>query len=159
MIGKLLDLITGNATAAIAVACALAGAAGAWTIQGWRMDALQARFDGFVAQTKIIGEQAQKEADAIKTADEKRKEVADHENKSTRNALLADIKRLRDSSARSGNLSSPTPSTGSPDKTCFDPAKLDLALRNLDQGILGIVESGSEAVIDLDTAKAWAASK
>lgn len=73
IISKLLDLITGNATAAIAVACALTGAAGAWTVQGWRLEALEGRWQArelvqVTAANKLISE----------TQDKYRKIEVDH---------------------------------------------------------------------------------
>ena len=116
-------------------------------------------FSFFRAQVQAIGEQAAKEARAKESADKLRKEQADAENKRTTAALQSDLDRLRRANSGKGGLSGPAPSAGSPDRTCLDPAKLDSALRSLDAGILGIVEIGSQAVIDLDSAKAWAQSQ
>ena len=135
---------------------ALSGGGAAWKVQGWRLDAVQARYDGFVATTKAMGEAAQKSADETKAKDKQRQEQADAENKRTIDSLHADIKRLRNERASGGGLSAPAPITADPTRTCFDTAKFSAALRSLDEGILGIVESCSKAVIDLDTAKLWA---
>ena len=70
--------------------------------------------------------------------------------------LRADVKRLRDNRASGGGLSAPATSAESPGRICFDPAKLSGALRKFDEGVLGLVEGCSEAVINLDTAKKWA---
>ena len=113
----------------------------------------------FEAATVALGEAAKQRAEKIATADKLRKEHADAENNRTITNLRADVKRLRDERASGGGLSAPATSAGSPDRICFDPAKFSAALRTLDEGILGIVETGSEAVIDLDTAKQWAQSR
>ncbi len=113
-------------------------------------------FTAFRAEVKTLGEIAQKKADEQKLADAKNKEQSDAQYLATIDSLNRDLKRLRDSRTSGGGLRSPTPSPASPDRTCFDPAKLASALRKLDEGILGIVESGSEAVIGLDSAKKWA---
>ena len=110
----------------------------------------------FEAATVALGEAAKQRAEQIATADKLRKEHADAENDRTITSLRADVKRLRDERARGGGLSAPLATAGSPERACFDPAKLNSALRTLDEGILGIVETGSKAVIDLDTAKIWA---
>lgn len=69
---KLAGGVTGNPMLLIWIAAgafglgALTGAVPAWKVQGWRLDAVQARFDGFVGQTELIGKQAEKEAEAVK---------------------------------------------------------------------------------------------
>lgn len=142
--------------AALAAALFATGFGSAWTLQGWRLDALQAKYDGFVSTTKALGEAAATAADLKAKTDIKTKERADRENKTAIAILRTDIKRMRDVRAGGGGLSAPTPTAGSFDKTCFDPSKFAAALRKLDEGVLGIIESGSEAIIDLDTAKSWA---
>jgi len=53
-------LIVGNPWALVALfALGLSsGAGGAWWVQGWRLDALQGKYDGFVATVKAEGEAA-----------------------------------------------------------------------------------------------------
>ena len=165
MISRLSGLVTQNPMLLVWIALgsftagALSGGGAAWKVQGWRLDAVQARYDGFVATTKAMGEAAQKSADETKAKDKQRQEQADAENKRTINSLHADIKRLRNERASGGGLSAPTPITSDPTRACFDAAQFSAALRRLDEGILGIVETGSEAVINLDTAKKWAQPK
>ena len=110
----------------------------------------------FEAATEAFSVAAKQHAEQVAKADKLRKEKADAENKRTITNLRADVKRLRDNRASGGGLSAPATSAESPERICFDPAKFGAALRALDEGILGIVETGSEAVINLDTAKKWA---
>ena len=123
---------------------------------------VQQAYDSFKAQVKVEGEEAQKKAAAQEMSDKLRKDTADAENKAAVASLTADIAKLR-AAARSspggGGLSAPPTSPSSPTRTCFDPAKLSGALQSLDEGLLGILESGSRAVVDLDNAKAWAQGK
>lgn len=123
--------------------------------------ALQAAFDGFKAQVAAEGKIAQQKADAQAAKDKLSKENADAEHAKSVAALKYDIARLRKqrSNPDFSGLSAPAPTAASPDRTCFDPAKLAGTLRSLDEGLLGIVEIGSKAVIDLDVAKAWARSQ
>lgn len=109
----------------------------------------------FEAATEAFSVAAKQHAEQVAKADKLRKEKADAENKRTINNLRADVKRLRDERTRGGGLSAPAPSAESPDRICFDPAKLSGALRKFDEGVLGIVAECSEAVINLDTAKRW----
>ena len=117
-------------------------------LEKWKADAITA------------GEKAEQEKLAKEADDKKRKEESDAENAKTRRDLAGvydAYRKLRDSrSAGSGGLSAPSPSAASPDRTCFDPAKLGAALRRLDEGVLGIAETGDKAIADLDTAKRWA---
>lgn len=147
--------------AALAISAVLVGigAAGAWTVQGWRLDALQARYDGFVSVTKANGEAAQREADRISKADKSRKEQADAENNRTLAGLRADVKRLRNARAGSSYLPAAAPGTDRPERIAFDRAELESAIRSLDQEVSGIVGQGDEARVNLDTAKRWAQDK
>lgn len=160
--GKLLALVMRNpmllawiALAAFAAGAVTAGGA-AWTIQGWRLAAVQATFDGFVQTTKALGEAAQKAATALEARDKQRKELADAENDRLILRLRTDIKRLRD--ARPGGGFVPAAGAGSlrPDLACFDRAELERALRALDLGVQSLVDEGSATAVDIDTARAWA---
>ncbi len=133
-----------------------AGGGAAWTVQGWRLDAVQSKFDGFVATVKAEGEAAQKLSTAQEKKDKLNKEQTDAETKRTLAALRADNKRLRDARAVGSYVPSAASSTSDPDRACFDRAQLESAVRLLDSEVSGLVEQGSEAVIKLDIVKAWA---
>lgn len=135
---------------------AVAGGGTAWTLQGWRLDAVKAEFKGFVDTTRVMGEAAQKLSDATKAADQKRKDQADVENKRTIDSLRADVKRLRD--ARAGGSFVPAAAAGSlhPEVACFDRPELERAIRDLDREVQGLVDEGSESTVNLDTARTWA---
>ena len=124
-------------------------------VQTARLDAAKAEYAGFVAKTDAIGK-AQEAAAKIKDAQNvTRMETANAENARTRGALNIALNSLRLANSGRGNLSAPAPTAASPTRTCFDPAKLDSALRKLDDGVQEIVGIGSGAVIDLDSAKRW----
>jgi len=131
---------------------------GGW---GWfeksRYDRLKAEYEHFKGGVEALGLAAKKAAADKEAQDKLRKEQADVENKRTTDALLADIKRLRDS--RSGRrIVPPAPAASKcPDgQACFDRAQLELALRDYRSAIRGLVDEGSQITIDLDTAKNWA---
>lgn len=159
---KLVGSVTGNPmlliwlTAAAFGLGAVSGGGLAWKVQGWRLDALQDRYDGFVAATKAEGEKAAITAAATKKADEKRKEVADHENAAALTALRADNLRLRNT--RTGGSYLPAAAAGAvrPDRITFDRAELESAIQRLDAGVSGVAEKGDEARVNLDTARKWA---
>ena len=138
----------------IGIAALVLASMGFGWMKGAHHEALKAA--KFEAATEALSEAAKQHAEQVAEADKLRKEKADAENKRTITSLRADVKRLRDERTRGGGLSAPATSAESPDRICFDPAKLSRALRKLDEGVLGIVEGCSEAVINLDTAKEWA---
>lgn len=135
----------------------VSGGGAAWTVQGWRLDAVQSKFDGFVSTTKAIGEAAQAASDKVKAEDKRKQEKSNHEKTSTITNLLADNKRLRDNRSSSGFLPSTTPGSLSPNRTCFDRVKLEQSIRELDFGLQEITEKCDITRVTLDSAKKWAA--
>ena len=139
------------------IAGGVSGGGAAWTVQGWRLDAVQAKFDGFVATVKAQGEAAQTLKAAQEKKDKLNKEQTDADTTRTLDTLRADVKRLRNESRARGNFVPSTAYTaGSPDRACFDRAGLESAIRVLDSEVSGLVEQGSEAVVKLNAAKTWA---
>ena len=152
-------LIVGNPWALAALfALGLAfGGSGAWWVQGLRLDAVQAEYDGFVATTKAQGEAAKKLADATAAEDKRKKESSDHEYQTTIASLRADVKRMRD--ARAGSRFVPAAPAGSRrvDLACFDRAELERTIRDFDTAIQGLVDQGSADAVGLNVARSWAA--
>ena len=133
------------------------GAGGAWWVQGLRLDAVQAEYDGFVATAKAQGEAAKKLADATAAEDKRKKESSDHEYQTTIASLRADVKRMRD--ARAGSRFVPAAPAGSRrvDLACFDRAELERTIRDFDTAIQGLVDQGSADAVGLNVARSWAA--
>lgn len=162
MINMLLGRVIGNPMLMIWIALgafvagALTGGGAAWTVQGWRLDAVKAEYKGFVDTTRTMGEAAKEKAEATKAADKKRKDQADAENKRTLDRLRADNQRLRN--ARAGSNFVPTAAAGAsrPDLAAFDRAELERSIQRLDAGIQGLIDEGDEAAVNLNTAKTWA---
>ena len=134
------------------------GAGGAWWLQGLRLDAVQAEYDGFVATTKAQGEAAKKEAEAKAKADRQVKESSDREYQTNIASLRADVKRMRD--ARAGSRFVPAAPAGSRrvDLACFDRAELERTIRDFDTAVQGLVDQGSTDAVGLNVARGWAAS-
>lgn len=151
-------MIVGNPWALAALfALGLAfGGSGAWWVQGLRLDALQAKYDGFVATTKAEGEAAKKLADAKAAEDKRKKESSDHEYQTTIASLRADVKRMRDDRARSSFVPAAPAGSRNPGIACFDRAELEQALRRLDAGVSGLVEQGDADAVGLNVARSWA---
>lgn len=133
------------------------GGSAAWWVQGLRLDAVQAEYDGFVATAKAQGEAAKKLADATAAEDKRKKESSDHEYQTTIASLRADVKRMRD--ARAGSRFVPAAPAGSRrvDLACFDRAELERTIRDFDTAIQGLVDQGSADAIGLNVARRWAA--
>lgn len=160
---RLVGLITGNPwvlvwIAAGAFALGLASGGGmAWKVQGWRLDAVQAKFDGFVTTTKVQGEAAEKLAKAEAAEDKRKKEIADHEYQTTIAGLTADIKRMRDDRARSNYVPPAPASSRSPGLACFDRAELEQALQRLDDEVSGLIGEGDADAVGLNVGRTWGA--
>lgn len=159
---RLVAMITGNPTLLLWLALGsfalglASGAGGAWTVQGWRLDTVQAKFDGFVATTKAEGEAAEKLAKAAADEDKRNKERVDREYQTTIAGLAADVKRLRDDRARSGYVPAAPAGSRSPGLACFDRAELEQALRRFDEGVTGIIGEGDADAVGLNSAREWA---
>ena len=133
------------------------GAGGAWWVQGLRLDAVQSKYDGFVATTEAEGAAAKKLAEAAAAEDNRKKESSDHEYQATIASLRADVKRMRD--ARAGSRFVPAAPAGSRrvDLACFDRAELERTIRDFDTAIQGLVDQGSADAVGLNVARSWAA--
>lgn len=159
---RLVGMVTGNpmvlvwlAVAAFALGALTAGGA-AWRVQGWRLDAVQSKFDGFVSTVKAEGEAADKLAKATAAANKKAKESSDHEYEANITALVADNQRLRNARASRGYLPAAASGSRSPETVTFDRAKLQQTLRHLDDGVSGLIDSCDKDAIALKVARVWA---
>jgi len=162
-VNRLVALVIGNPTLFLwlllgSFALGLAsGAGGAWTVQGWRLDAVKAEFDGFTATVKAQGEAAEKLAKAAAAEDKRNKEKSDADYQNAISGLRADVKRLRDDRARSGYVPAAPAGSRSPGLACFDRAELEQALQRLDVGVSGIIGEGDADAVGLNAARSWAA--
>lgn len=133
----------------------LLGFSAAWSWQASNLDAVSAEYKGFVDTTRALGDAAQTASLEQEARDKVEKTKADNENKLTITALRADVKRLRNARASSNYLPGPAPDSRSPDVSCFDRTELEQSLRSFDAGIQGLVDEGSEAAVNLNTARRW----
>jgi hypothetical protein len=159
---RLVGMITGNPTLLLWLALGsfalglASGAGGAWTVQGWRLDAAQAKFDGFVTTTKAQGEAAEKLAKAKADEDKRKKESSDHEYQTTIAGLNADIKRMRDDRARSRFVPAAPAGSRSVGLACFDRADLERTLQQFDEAVTGLIAEGDADAVGLNVARSWA---
>ena len=124
-------------------------------IQTKRVESCKADYARFVAEVKTIGVEAEKKAKAQEAIDLKAKEKSDAQAKSDRTRIAMLSKRLRDANSRSSTVSQLPLTTNRPDLSAFDRAELDRAIRDYQSEILGLIEKGAEAIVDLDVAKEW----
>ena len=151
-------LIVGNPWALAALfALGLAfGGSGAWWVQGQRLDAVQAKYDGFVATVKAEGEAATKLAEATAAEDKRKKESSDHEYQTTIAGLNADIKRMRDDRARSRFVPAAPAGSRRVGLACFDRADLERTLQQFDEAVTGLIAEGDADAVGLNVARSWA---
>jgi len=137
------------------------GVLGLWGyVEKQRYEALKAEYEQFKGGVEALGLAAKKAAAEKEAADKLRKEQADAENKRSTDALLADIKRLRDQRSRSSIVPAKPPASKCPDgQACFERAQLELALRDYRSAIRGLVDEGSAVTVDLDSARKWAQAR
>ncbi len=160
---RLVGMIVGNPALLLWIAAGAfvlgltTGTGGAWWVQGLRLDAVQAKYDGFVATTKAQGEAAKKLADTQTAEDKRKKESSDHEYETTIASLNADIKRMRDDRARSRFVPAAPAGSRSVGLACFDRAELEQALQRFDDGISGLIAEGDAGAVGLNAAREWAA--
>ena len=160
---RLVGMITCNpATLLYLVAAAFviglsSGAGGAWWVQGLRLDAVQAEYDGFVATTKAEGEAAKKLAEATAAEDKRKKESSDHDYQTTIAGLNADVKRMRDARASIRYVPAAPAGSRSVGLACFDRAELERTLQQFDEAITGLVAEGDADAVGLNVARSWAA--
>jgi hypothetical protein len=136
------------------VGLVLLGAAAA--IQTKRLDNCKQEFAVFVANVKLLGEQAEKKKKEKEAADKLSKEKADAELKKVRSDLAVVSKRLRDERARSSLTPEASPTTKFPLLACFDRALLQSALSRFEDAVAAGFESCDAGTADLDNAKRWA---
>ena len=125
-------------------------------VQTMRLNSVKSEFAEFRGGVAAVGKAAKLAADAQELADRQRKEKTDAENEKVYSNFRSTIKRLRDQRP-SGSFVPPAPAgTAGTNTVAFDRPELESAIRALDSGLQGLVDEGSKAVIDLDTAKRWA---
>lgn len=132
------------------------GGSAAWWVQGLRLDAVQAEYDGFVATTKAHGDAAKKLADAQAAEDKRKKESSDHEYEKTIASLRTDVKRMRDDRARSGFVPAAPAGSRSVGLACFDRADLERTLQQFDEAVTGLIAEGDADAVGLNVARSWA---
>ena len=132
------------------------GAAGAWYLQGLRIDKLKADHSLEIQKIKNMGEIVQSKSDTITVTQEKAKEVADVDYKETINRLNADNKRLRNQRSSTNYTPAATANSRSPDLACFDRTELEQAFRFLDAGISELTQEGDTNALRLSVGMKWA---
>lgn len=127
-------------------------------VQTQRLEAVKKEYATFKGGAAALGEQAKAAAARQALHDLKNKERTDDENARRIADFRAAIAQLRDERdrARGGFVSAATSCPASPDAAAEFRAEYQRAYGALVAGLRGLGDEGSKAVIDLDSAKAWA---
>ena len=121
---------------------------------------ISADYANFRINTEIVGKQAQREADERKALDERRKAASDESYSKALTVLSADLERLRRARASADYLPPAPADTKCPEGwACFDRTELQQAIRQLDEGVSGLLAEGDSVRLQLSTAIDWARSK
>ena len=138
-----------TAWAAIGAGILIAGLSVALKIQSSRLEACNAKYESFVAQTRILGEQA-------KAAKEK-KEAQDAKRVNDAVASRDDaLRRLRDERSRSSRVPLTPAAPAGSEQICFGQSALAAAVEQYRERVRGLVEAGDEAQIDAQALlRAW----
>lgn len=116
---------------------------------------VQAQFDAVKAQTEAAGRQAEAVAKSKESAARQLKEQADAENTRTLADLRTRLELLRHANSGASIVPAAPPGASRPDLACYDRAELQRALGDFLEDARRIVDEGSSAAIDLNTAKEW----
>ena len=135
----------------------LIGSVVTWRIQSIRIDNILIKNKIFIDDIKVQAENAKKNYDEKINDGINKKVIADKSYKSTINNLNSDIKRLHNARASSSFLPTTSASSNSSSNACFDKAKFERTLQQLDDEIQAIITEGDEARLELDNAREWAA--
>lgn len=107
-----------------------------------------------IAAMEAAGRAQEAATKAKQAQDIKLKQESDNEAKHRYADLAVRYKRLQ--LDRSSFVPAASPGAGSPDRACFDRARLERAINQFATGVQGIAEAGDKALIDLDVARSWA---
>jgi len=112
-------------------------------------------------EVESLGREAKIRNDGLMKAHKAAVEVADAKHLRDLALLSAELNRLRDEGDRArGSFVPPAASgAGRADLACFDRPQLELAIRGLVADVRGLVDEGSQAVVELNIAKVWAAGR
>lgn len=119
---------------------------------------IQAEFEQFKVGVRLAGEAQVKKNQEHEVQDKLNKDNSDKSNEKLKSdlALVSDRLRRTISDPRSSVLPEVSPSSPSPNEITFIREALDGAIRKYEEGVLGLLEEGDKALIDLKTAQEWA---
>lgn len=124
------------------------------------LEQVKADFNVFRGGVAALGKAAQDRAKAQNALNQQNTENANAAHKlevAARDRTIAGLRSARAQRGASGGfVPGPGGTTGSPAVVRFNGSILDGALRTLDQGVQGLVDEGSLAVIDLNAGKRFA---
>lgn len=141
--------------ALIALACMGFGAAQMHKHDVKAYDALVAKYNKFVADTKAAGDEQNRKTAKTIADNQAAKESADGQNLKLRRANADLATSLLSARASRGYLPPAAAGTARPELACFDRTLFESAAKRLDEGLSGLAGEGDGFRVDLDSAKAW----
>jgi hypothetical protein len=145
-----------SAWIALGAALIIGGLGIALKVQTSRLDSVKTEYAAFRAQVAAEGKIAQAKTIATIAADKAKQEKANVDHAKAVVTLNATIKRLRKSRPSSSFVPATATASLSFDRACFDRPQLERAIREFDSGVQGLVDEGSQVMVDLNAAKEWA---
>lgn len=124
----------------------------------WHCQRVSAQFTEFKILTKAAGEQAKAAAEKKEADDRQAKEKSDAENERTIATLRSTIAKLRHARPSSSFVPATPPSSSRPDLICFDRTEYIRTDGDFTDRARNLSDEGSEATVNLNTAKRWASS-
>lgn len=122
-----------------------------------RIERITQDYANFRINTEIVGKAAQASADERKALDERRKAASDESYAKALGVLGRDIGELRRARSSADYLPPAPADTKCPEGwACFDRTLLQQAIRQLDEGVSGILAEGDSVRLRLSEAITWA---
>ena len=143
---------------ALGMGAAMLLASGAAWIQTSRLDTVKKEYASFVAQVKVLGEEAERKAKQKEAQDKLRKEKSDAETKTAIAGFRATIKRLRDADTSSRFVSPAPAGSPSPQIACYGRERLNQEISGFTREATDILAELGAAAVELNGAKEWAQS-
>jgi hypothetical protein len=117
------------------------------------------KYQTFLIQTEAVGKAQEAATKAKILSDKLVKDTADAEHAATVKSLNDTLSRLRSERASRSYLPPAAPGAPSAQRACLSRPDAERAIREFVEGAGRLLEEGDRAIVDLNTAKAWASAR
>lgn len=125
-------------------------------VQTKRLDSLQKEYGNFVVSTQVQGDATKKLAEASNKANKLNRDKVNAENKNLKSSIAIVLNSLRTQHSASSFVPGISEGSKRPDLLCFDRAEYIRADGEFTTAARRLSDEGTEATIDLNSAKTWA---